>query len=46
MMNVKNMTKEEMQNTLNLAEEIVNKGGRLSKEEWMMVRKIMAELAK
>lgn len=46
MMDVKNMTKEEMRNAFDLAKEIVDNGGVLSQEQWMMVCKIMAELAK
>ena len=44
MMDVKKMTKEEMWNAFDRAEEIVDNGGVLSQEEWMMVCKIMAEL--
>lgn len=45
MKNLNEMSKTEMQQEISFAENFVNKGGRLSKEEWGRIIKMM-ELVK
>ena len=41
MKNINEMSKSEMQQEISFAEHVVNNGGRLNKEEWARVFKMM-----